>query len=298
MNKSESSRVVRRLALAPRLLKQPNANKSVPKEEMEPFYFGSSGKPLFGCYHVPESEPARGCGVVLCPPMGYEYILAHGAYRQLAIRLSNAGFPVLRFDFYGCGDSGGSCEEGGICQWLADISAAIGEIRRRCKVGQLCLFGARLGGSLSTMVGAERGDIDGLVLLDPIVSGRAYIAELIARHRDMLRYSHVKQNRGARGEKPAEILGFPLADPMLGDLEDLDLLAIRQKPANNILLIESCEAADRGRWREHIKNTGALLEYRYLPGPDIWMWEEDFSNVLVPYKILLRVVSWISKVYP
>ena len=75
--------------------------------EIEPFYFGTSSKPLFGCYHVPQSALRRDCGVLFCAPMGSEYVRFHRAYRQLADRLAKAGFPVLRFDFYGCGDSSG-----------------------------------------------------------------------------------------------------------------------------------------------------------------------------------------------
>jgi uncharacterized protein len=228
--------------------------------------------------------------------MGYEYIQSHRALRQLATRLSNVGFPVLRFDFYGCGDSGGACEQGQLGQWLTDISTAIGAIRRRCGVMKVCLIGLRLGGTLSMIVGAERGDIDGMVLWDPVVSGRAYVKELITWHREMLRYSHVQPKRHITSERPTEILGFPVTEAMLADLENLDPLAIRQKPANNILLIESSEKADEGRCREHLKNVGAVLEYRHLPSPNSWIWAEDISKILVPHQILQSMVSWMSEV--
>ena len=137
---------------------------------MKPFYFGSQEKPLFGCYHAPQAGPTRDCGVVLCHSMGNEYIRFHRAYRQLAIHLSNVGFPVLRFDFYGCGDSSSGCEQGQLRQWLTDISTAIDEIRRRCGLTKICLVGLRLGGSLAMLAGAARGDINGMVLWDPVVN--------------------------------------------------------------------------------------------------------------------------------
>lgn len=230
--------------------------------------------------------------------MGEEYIRFHRAYRQLAFRLSNVGFPALRFDFYGCGDSGGDCEQGEIRQWLTDISTAVGEIRRRCGVVKVCLVGLRLGGTLSMMVGAERGDIDGMVLWDPVVSGRAHIAELTALHQGMLQCAHVKLKRRMTGEKHTEILGFPLTDSMLTDLENIDLLAIQQKPANNILVIESNEKAGQKRLREHLKSMDVHVAYQHLPSPQIWVWIEDFGKVLVPHRILQSVVSWISEMYP
>ena len=145
---------------------------------LEPFYFGTLEKPLFGCYHAPPLGPARDSGVVLCYPFIQEYMRSHRAFRQLATQLCNLGFPVLRFDFFGHGDSSGDSEQGEIRQWLNDISSAVGEIRERSRCAKVCLVGLRFGGTLSMMVGAERGDIDGMVLWDPVVSGTDYIEEL------------------------------------------------------------------------------------------------------------------------
>jgi len=263
---------------------------------IEPFYFGSSSKPLFGCYHAPQSVTSQDCGVVLCYPMGREYIQFHRAYRQLALRLSRIGFPVFQFDFYGCGDSSGDCEQGWIGQWLADISTAIGEMGRRGGVEKACLVGLRLGGTLAMMAGAERGDIDGMVLWDPVVSGRVYVEELTALHQDMLRYAHVKPKRRPTGEGRAEVVGFPLTDYMVADLENIDLLAIQQKPASNVLLIETNETVDQGRLREYLTSIETRVEYQHFPNPQLWTWIEDFGQILVPHQILQSVISWISEV--
>ncbi len=265
-------------------------------KSLEPLYFGSSTKPLFGCYHAPQSVPSRDCGVVLCYPMGREYVASHRAYRQLAVRLSHAGFYVLRFDFFGCGDSGGDCNQGEIHQWLTDVSTAIREIRRRRCLVKVCLVGLRLGGTLAMMTGAERGDIAGMVLWDPIVNGRIYIDELMSLHEEMLRHSYAKPKRRTTGEKQTEILGFPLTDFMLTDLETLDLFAIRRKPANNILLIETDEEVSSEQLREHLQSIGAHVEYHRLPSPKIWI--EEMNKVLVSTQILQSVVSWMSGVFP
>src|SRR5215217_413896 len=104
---------------------------------MNPLYFGSSQKPLYGVYHPPKSQPGRPVrttGVVLCYPLGQEYMRAHRAFRQLATLLTKSGFPVLRFDYYGTGDSGGD---------------------------------------------GDAGDVDKVVLWDPIVDGKAYVQAML-----------------------------------------------------------------------------------------------------------------------
>jgi uncharacterized protein len=267
----------------------------MPGGGIEPFYFGMPGKSLFGCYHAPQSGPARDCGVVLSYPMGQEYIRSHRAYRQLAVRLANVGFPVLRFDFYGSGDSSGECEQGGIHQWITDISTAIGEMRGRASVVRVCLVGLRLGGTLSIMAGTARGDIESMVLWNPVVTGRAYIKELMSLHREMLPYFDMKLKRSITGEKPTEILGFPLGNSLLMELENIDLLTIKQRPAKNILILESDEQPGKGRLKEHLKDIGVHVEHKHLRSPPIWT--ASAYNALVPHQSLQSVVSWISEGY-
>ena len=113
---------------------------AVAKRDVQPFYFGSASRRLFGCYHEP-AESGRGMGVVLCQPLWREYIRAHRAFKQLAVRLSDRGFAVLRFDYYGCGDSDGEDNEGDLRGWTDDVSAAIDELRIRSGVNTADLVG-------------------------------------------------------------------------------------------------------------------------------------------------------------
>ena len=74
----------------------------------ESFFFRESKSPLFAQYHAPDTGGGgvRSTSVLLCQPYGHEYIRAHRAFRTLGERLARAGFPTLRFDYRGCGESG------------------------------------------------------------------------------------------------------------------------------------------------------------------------------------------------
>jgi pimeloyl-ACP methyl ester carboxylesterase len=264
---------------------------------MVPFYFGPPHKPLFGCYHEPRSGHQRHCGVILCPPLAYEYINSHRAYRQLAVRLSHVGFPVLLFDFYGSGDSGGDDELEGIPPHLSDISTAIDEIRRRSGLAKVCLVGLRLGGTLSMMAGAERGDVEGLVLWDPVVDGRAYIREMTTVHQDVLGPSFSRPKLGTTNGTATEILGFALAHSLLADLESIDLLAIRRRPAKSTLVLESDGGGGARGLSEYLKSTETRLEYQLLPGPRIWLPDRE-GGLLVPAPTLQSIVAWIARLQP
>ncbi|MEM7392199.1 MAG: alpha/beta hydrolase, partial [Verrucomicrobiota bacterium] len=112
---------------------------------MNLFYFGPPPNQLFGCYHQPETTAERDCAIVLCYPVAPEYARTHRAVRHLAIRLSKAGFPVLRFDYSGNGDSGGESDKVELGHWLNDLSTAIDEVRRQSGRRRICIIGLRLG---------------------------------------------------------------------------------------------------------------------------------------------------------
>jgi pimeloyl-ACP methyl ester carboxylesterase len=261
---------------------------------VQPFYFGSSETPLFGCYHAPPSDAARSCAIVFCDPLGHEYIRTHRAFRLLADRCAHAGFPVLRFNYFGCGDSSGASEDGSVRRWLTDVSTAIDEMKQRCGQTDLCLLGSRLGGALAMMAGAERGDVRAMVLWDPVVNGNAYVKQLAAWHRKMLLYAHVKESQRSSGI-PAEALGFALPDSLASGLARLDLLNVREKPASEVLLIETKAQVTGRRLREHLLNMSAHVSHQSFSIADMWLWFEYMGNVLAPAVILRSIVHWISE---
>ena len=263
----------------------------------EPGYFGPLQTSLFGCYHAPRAYPRRHCGVVLCYPMGDEYMRFHRAFRQLADRLTASGFPVLRFDFYGCGDSAGESTEGTLAQWQTDVTAAMQELQRRSGVGTLCLVGMRLGGNLAATVGAAYGNVDSMVLWDPVVCGRAYLQELHRLHRTMLQSAHVRPQPAIGSNVPQEVLGFPLTTTLSEEIEGIDLLALRQAPARQIYVLDSTGETALAALVTRLQGLGSAVQYTSLPDPQLWEWVEDVNKVVVPPRLLQAVVSWIAEVY-
>src|SRR6478735_2507229 len=95
---------------------------------VESHFFGTSERRLFGAYHVPAGR-FRAHGVVLCPPGPQEYMRSHMALRKLAALLAREGLPVLRFDYYATGDSGGESREGSLAEWQHNIVTATDNLR-------------------------------------------------------------------------------------------------------------------------------------------------------------------------
>src|SRR5258705_6760804 len=84
-----------------------------------PGFIALDGRALFMWHHPPPSHLSRGAAIVLCPPLGYEYMSAYRTLRILADRLAAIGFDALRFDYDGTGNSAGDVEQPGrVDAWL------------------------------------------------------------------------------------------------------------------------------------------------------------------------------------
>src|SRR5476651_2484753 len=59
----------------------------------------------FGWLHIPPARLNSDTTVLVCPPLGCEALRSHRSLRALADDLATAGYPTLRFDYPGTGDS-------------------------------------------------------------------------------------------------------------------------------------------------------------------------------------------------
>ena len=134
---------------------------------MNPFFFGSSERPLYGSYEPPQGRELRR-GAVICNAVGLEYFRAHRACRSLARRISSAGAHVLRFDYLGTGDSGGEVDDLKVSDWTDSVEQAVDELRAMTGLAKVSLIGLRLGASLASRATEGRSDIASLVLWDPV----------------------------------------------------------------------------------------------------------------------------------
>ena len=263
---------------------------------MTPFYFGKHDKSLFGIYHPPANDRVRRCGIVLCQPMGREYILGYRALRQLGLQLARAGFGVLRFDYYGCGDSAGEAEDASLTQWLSDTEAAIEEIKSRTGLPKICLIGARIGAAVALQVGSKRSDVDAAVLWDPVVDGKDHLADLITQHKEWLNNRpKPKPAQDARNDM-LEVLGFPIGSALDEHLKQLNLLQVHACRETCILTLET-DVTDQGRQlNESLKSAGWEAEYQHIPAPRVWQRRTEYDNAVVPLQALQAIVGWVSRI--
>ena len=141
---------------------------------------GSDGAPrpvafgdCFGRLH-----PAGGeVGIVLCGGWGYEALSVHRACAELADMLAGVGYPTLRFDYPGTGDSKGDFHGRTLQTWIDSVPAAAARLRELSGARRIVLAGFGFGCLMALAALRDGFEADGLVLLAPPLSGRRYIRE-------------------------------------------------------------------------------------------------------------------------
>ncbi len=267
---------------------------------MNPFYFGGRKNPLFGISYSPGGASTRKTGVLICNPLGQEHIRAHRSLKLLAINLAKQGFHVLRFDYFGTGDSSGEGIEANIRRWEADIKIAIEEMRGRFGLHRFHLIGIRFGATMAYRAAASRSDVTSILLWDPVVDGNRYMSKILFRHEEWLKDTYPKLQELSGNGTFIEVSGFPLSNEFVSDVRAIDLKAANVSGQRKMLVLTSEEDASTEAWIEQLKenyreaNGVATLHVsaEHIAGIKPWIKHDSADKTLVPARLLQRALDW------
>lgn len=247
--------------------------------QIQAFFLEKSPAKLFGIFHPP-TGPSRDRSVLICPPIGQEQIRSHRALRQLALRLSKAGFSVLRMDYGGTGDAPGSAADLRMKGLLIDLELGVEALKERSGHKRVSMLGCRLGGSLAALH-ASINPIDQLLLWEPVLDGKAFTEEMEAEQREHAAIY------GRDGEmKRGEVMGFEWPAAFWEDLERLDLGNERTLKSRETLLLRQSEAEEGNPFEAAVQ---------VHPSAPVWRKDSDLNAGMVPTATLRAIVKWFSQ---
>lgn len=245
---------------------------------IEPFFFGPCNQQVFAIYH----PPIGGSGQVLtviCPPLFNEYMRTHPALRELAVALAGKGQHVLRFDYRGTGDSFGDLGEVTVSDWLGDIALAVREGREISGSSVVRLLGVRAGALLACRSAGAFGDVQRLVLWDPVPDGVDYL-QARRRIQEAILERDLSLSGAERRETLHEYAGYRLSERMLEEFRSLDASTYSSVPKRKLHIVSTSSEAG-------FPVPGVLQDVAQFA----CSWETDFENLLVPKPVLERLVS-------
>jgi pimeloyl-ACP methyl ester carboxylesterase len=226
--------------------------------------------PLLGLYHPATGAASRGCGVLICPPIGHEHIRAHRALRFLAVQLAREGFDVLRFDYFAVGDSAGESEEAQVAHWQADVGAAGEELHALAGTDNLAVLGVRFGATLAATA-KDLPIVDHLVLWDPILDGQHYLASMEEMHKAMLVDSRCFQR--PRQERPGPgLLGFPFSSALRSEIAACNLHTLDRWPTGRVTVVKGGDLTQVDPFVRELRQRGIVATLR--PATTAVDWED------------------------
>lgn len=257
---------------------------------MKPLFFGPADMRLFGWLHPAPVPPASAVAVLLCKPFGFEAQCAHQSMARMASDLAHGGWPALRFDYVGSGDSDGdefAPEQ--LQRWIASVHLACDFLKAQTGATQLVLVGLRLGATLAALAALERTDIAALVAIAPVVHGRKYLRELMALGQLMA------PGHGAADapDAPLQAGGFLLTRATCAQLAAINLSQQNALPAPDILLVARDDIPGPDDWAPALLALGARLQRAQWPGYGAMM--VDPINSRPPEAILTGLVAALQQ---
>ena len=131
------------------------------------------------CLFHPAQEPSKGVGAaVYVHPFAEEMNKSRRMAALQARAFSRCGISVLQIDLLGCGDSVGDFGDATWSHWIDDVVAAVRWVHERTGLQPL-LWGLRSGCLLACAALAKLPPIAGLVLWQPVVSGKQHLQQFL-----------------------------------------------------------------------------------------------------------------------
>jgi len=281
----------------------------VPAESLAPAVDVAAARPLFldaradearrifAWHHAPASNVRRGAAVILCPPLGYEYMSSYRTLRLVAERLAALGFDSIRFDYEGTGNStGDALEANRVAAWIRSVDTATREARRLCGSSQIAVIGLRAGALLALQSIPAIGTVDRLVLWNPFASGRAYVRELKATARLSESADDQLDAVVTADEQLLNAEGHVFTTETLDALSrwTVDLLASR--PARDVLVIERDDRPAESALDTRLQQLGARVDKLRTSGTAEMLAPPHLARI--PEQTVDAIADWMANWRP
>jgi pimeloyl-ACP methyl ester carboxylesterase len=263
-------------------------------------YLCDGPEPVCAFIHSPSEVLQSASAVVICPPFGWDEICSYRSRRDWANDLARAGFPTLRFDFPGSGDSGGTPRDPAqLSSWTNAVTSAAETLQAMTGLERVAAIGIGVGGLVACKAVAEGAEIDELVLWGVPSRGRTLLRELraFASLEDSV-LGPVDEEDLEPAPLPDGALwagGFALPAATAEELERLDLTQLHpasDRPSRALMLERDGISADE-RLRAHLQEAG--VEVTVAPGEGYNAMMAKPHSARPPLAVFARVRSWLEE---
>ena len=151
---------------------------------------------------------------------------------------------------------------------------------------------------MAMLMRARLPQIDSLVLWDPVVNGRRYLADLRREYDELARLYRLPVDDTLGSDQPSELFGQRWSTHLQGDLETIDLLETSDYRVRKTLLVELAGGTNTLALAERLRSLGAHCDVCNIADENV-LTRKEFTPAEpyftpVPSKILSAVGAWLT----
>jgi pimeloyl-ACP methyl ester carboxylesterase len=270
-------------------------------------FFGPDRLKMFGCLHLPASDPVG--GVVICSSIQAEFLKNLRREVLLGRALSQRGLAVVRWHYRGAGNSDGSSEDMTFHTMRDDTVAATRWLQDATGVDRLAFAGTRWGGLVAATVAGDHPGAP-LALWEPAADSSRYfrevfrsrqIRELKEGSEDAASSSNLVDQLNESGT--LDVLGYSIDKPLYESAQGHTLAEGLGDAARPILLIQIGRSkALRGEYRKLVtrwQETGSSVSTHVVEEELAWwfageQWQPEERRP-VAQTLITETVDWVAR---
>lgn len=269
--------------------------------ETPQFFLNRDQKHLFGILHEPDASVRQNLAVVFCAALFEEKLWSHRVMVNFARFLAVRGVSVLRFDYFGDGESEGRFEEASVTTRVADIADAVEFCRQQTRVDRVYVLGLCYGATLALCAALREGSGAGVVAWAPVMDGERYAGDLLRAHLSgqMVVHRKIVHDREAlvqqiMANQAVNIEGYELGRALYSEMIDVDLMALLRS-ANKRAMVLQVSPAERieSQYAPLVEFSNAMVEFRSIRELRFWAQQK---SVFPPCEELFgQTADWLLK---
>ena len=232
---------------------------------MQPFFFGRSDRALLGIHH-PAACLGRQAWLV-CAPLMQDGVRCQRALWTLARGLAAGNGDVLRFDWFGSGDSDGTTREMNLHSLAEDMLVSCVALEQLVPGAPQRLLALRSAALPVLVHAAAQGRPVDVVLWEPTFDGAGLVANWHRQHDEQLR-GVGRYSRSKPHSEPGELTGFDVDPDFVDALSRLDQRSLVLPVGSRVLVASWTQDADTATFIAAQRAAGLTVETLALDPAD------------------------------